>query len=140
MKTTAFLLTAATLGLASCAAPSDKDLYREADKDKDGRLTLAEVNAVGLPRLFHRFDTDGNGSVTLAEARAVDAEFKDKEFTTRDLNKDGKVTYAEYDKVAQAKGGLKKQFAAIDTNKDGFIDKAEADAHVEKMESEAAAQ
>lgn len=136
MKTTPYLLVVATLGLASCATPTDKDLYREADKDHDGRLSLAEVNAVGLPRLFNRYDTDGDGSVTLVEARGVEDGFKEKEFTMRDLNKDGKVSYAEYDKVAQSKGGLKKHFDVIDTNHDGFIDKAEADAHVEKMEKE----
>jgi Ca2+-binding EF-hand superfamily protein len=139
MKITRSLPILAALGLAACTTPSDKDLYREADKNKDGRLTLAEVNAVGLPRLFNRYDTNGDGSVTLEEARSVDPGFPEKEFSSRDLNKDGKVTYAEYDKVAQARGGLKKQFSAIDTNHDGYIDKAEADAYVAKMEATPAA-
>jgi hypothetical protein len=53
-------------------------------------------------------------------------------FTERDLDHDGKVTWAENEKVAMSKGGLKKQFAEVDTDRDGMIEKAEAEAYVAK--------
>jgi Ca2+-binding EF-hand superfamily protein len=124
--------------LASCVTPeSDRDLFLQADQNSDGKLSLEEVNRLGLPRLFDRFDLNADGQVTLEEAREVDPSFDEKAFKERDLNHDGKVTYSEHEKVALSKGGLKKQFGGVDTNGDGFIDKSEADAHVAKMEAQA---
>ena len=135
MKTIARLLLAGAAAalLASCATTeTDRDLFIQSDTNKDGQLSLAEVNKAGLPRLFSIFDVDGNGSVTLAEARTVDPGFDAKMFTERDLDHDGKVTWAEYEKVAMRKGGLKKQFAEVDTNGNGIIERAEAEAYVAK--------
>lgn len=123
--------------LASCASTeTDRDLFLQADANKDGRLSLDEVNKVGLPRLYNRFDLNADGRVTLEEAREVEPGFDEKVFSERDLDRDGKVTYAESEKVALAKGGLKKQFSEIDTNSDGFIDKTEAEAHVARLEKQ----
>lgn len=124
---------AAAALLTSCATTeTDRDLFIQSDTNKDGQLSLAEVNMAGLPRLFDLFDVDGNGSVTLAEARKVDPGFDAKMFNERDLDRDGKVTWAENEKVAMRKGGLKKQFAEIDTDRDGMIEQAEAEAYVAK--------
>jgi Ca2+-binding EF-hand superfamily protein len=145
MKSTIQKITLATslaAFLTSCSSTStetDRDLFVQADSNKDGRLSLPEVNQAALPRLYSRFDVNGDGNVTLAEAREVEPGFAEKAFTERDLDKDGKVTFAESEKVALAKGGLKKQFAEVDTNKDGFVDKTEADAHVDKLEKQSAA-
>jgi Ca2+-binding EF-hand superfamily protein len=125
--------------LSSCASlESDRDLFLQADTNKDGRISLDEVNKAGLPRLFNRFDLNRDGAVTLTEARQVEPGFEEKLFSERDLNEDGKVTYAEYEKIALSKGGLKKQFATVDTDSNGFIDKAEAEAHVASLEKQAA--
>ena len=135
MKTIArsLLTGVAAALLASCATTeTDRDLFIQSDANKDGQLSLAEVNKAGLPRIFSIFDVDGNGSVTLAEARKADPGFDAKMFTERDLNRDGKVTWAENEKVAMSKGGLKKQFAEVDTDRDGMIEKAEAEAYVAK--------
>jgi Ca2+-binding EF-hand superfamily protein len=135
MNTNAQLLlaVAAAALLASCATTeTDRDLFIQSDTNRDGQLSLAEVNKAGLPRLFSIFDVDGNGSVTLAEARTVDPKFDAKMFNERDLDRDGKVTWAENEKVAMSKGGLKKDFAAVDTDGDGMIEKAEAEAYVDR--------
>jgi Ca2+-binding EF-hand superfamily protein len=132
-----FAALATALLLPACSTlETDRELFLQADTNKDGKLSLDEVNKVGLPRLFNRFDLNRDGSVTLEEARQVEPDFDAKAFAERDLNHDGKVTYAESEKVALAKGGLKKVFATVDTNGDGFIDQAEAEAHVAKLENE----
>lgn len=120
--------------LASCAAPSDKDLFRDADRNHDGQLTLIEVNNMALPRLFDRFDLNHDDKVTVEEAQVVEPDFDMRLFRERDLDHDGAVSYPEYLHVANSRGGLKRQFAEVDSNHDGVIDKAEAEAHLARME------
>lgn len=126
--------------LASCATTeTDRDLFIKTDVNKDGRLSLEEVNKAGLPRLFARFDLNGDGFATLDEVRQVEPGFDEKLFAERDLNKDGKVSFAEFEKVSLRQGGLKKQFAELDTNGDGMITKDEAEAYVAKRDQQAGA-
>ncbi len=129
------LLAAAGALLSACqTTETDRDLFLQADGDKDGRLSLAEVKAVGLPRLFGRFDRDGDGSVTLADIRSIEPDFDEKEFTSRDLNHDGHVTFAEYRQIAEHKTSLIGLFKTIDSNQDGFIDRKEAAAYTAALE------
>ena len=130
------LLTGAALAfLASCATTeTDRDVFLKADVNKDGLLSLDEVNKAGLPRLFNRFDLNGDGAVTLAEVREVEPGFDGRLFTERDLNRDGKVTFAEYEYVATRKGVLTKAFAEVDSNRNNIIEVREAEAYVAKRE------
>lgn len=120
--------------LGSCAVTeTDRDLFLKADTDKDGRLSLAETNKAGLPRLFGRFDLDGNGSVSFEDVRKVEPDFERKDFDERDLNRDGRVSYAEYEQVIMKKGGLKPWFVQADQDGDGYITTQEAQAfHAER--------
>ena len=59
---------AAARGGAAWANPANAAiLFRQLDRDADGRLTSTEVQREGL---FRTLDADGNGAVTPAEARA----------------------------------------------------------------------
>lgn len=134
MKTHHLTLGLLALTLASCQTiETDRDLFVQCDTDKDGRLSYDEVRTMGYPRLFGRFDTDGDGRVTLAEVQAREPGFDPKLFAERDLNRDGTVTFEEYCKVADRKGGIRELFAKVDTNGDGHIDKTEAQAHVASL-------
>ncbi len=130
-------IVAAVAGLSACkTTETDQDLFLKADTNKDGKLSLAEVNRLGFPRLFGRFDRDGNGSVTLADVRVVEPGFKETEFVRRDLNKDGRVTFAEYRVVAERDGDIKVAFEKVDLNKDGQICRIEAEKYTAKLDKE----
>jgi len=51
-----------------------------------------------------------------------------------DTNKDGKVTYEEFE--APAKAQAKAQFDHMDKNKDGIVDSAEVDAFAQEMQQQ----
>lgn len=125
-----------TLCLASCRqAETDRDMFLQMDTNKDGKLSLKELNKYALPRLYGRFDTDGDASVTLEDARKIDPTFDVQEFEVRDLNGDGKVTFREYRRYAEKNGVLNKLFGTVDKDGDGYITKTEADAYVATLEN-----
>ena len=134
-RTTTTLALAALL-LASCRpTETDRDVFLQMDTNKDGKLSLKEVNKFALPRLYGRFDNDGDAVVTLDDVRAIDPNFDEKLFAARDLDGNGKVTFREYRQYAEKNGVLNKLFGKVDTDGDGFITKPEADAYVATLEN-----
>ncbi|KQZ12979.1 MULTISPECIES: EF-hand domain-containing protein [unclassified Mesorhizobium] len=81
----------------------------DADADKDGKMTVAEVAAQiekmrserMAKRLVDRFDTDGDGAVTKAE---IEAQQK-KRFALLDRNDDGKIEKSEMRRGKHGKRG-----------------------------------
>ena len=135
LYTTTTLAIAALL-LASCRqAETDRDVFLQMDTNKDGKISLKEVNKFALPRLYGRFDTDGDAVVTLDDVRAIDPKFDEKLFTARDLDGDGKVTFREYRRYAEKNGVLNNLFGKVDTDGDDFITKPEADTYVATLEN-----
>ena len=114
------LLIAVLVVFAATNARAQPGRLPNPDKDGDGRVTLAEfqaVQAVRQARAFKLLDRDGNGRLEAAEIarsprmagvlRALDA------------NRDGAVTRQEMQSGGEAR------FRAADANKDGWLSKAE---------------
>ena len=134
MRSLSLLLAAAAVGLTAAAAPANAHrgihMFRQADADKDGKVTQAEFAAARTAR-FAGIDTNKDGALEVSEMRAWKrtwpSRVRDARFKALDADGDGKVVPEEF--VARRKAA----FARIDTSKDGAVDKAEFDAAFEKF-------
>ena len=129
-----------SLALAGTAVAAPPQSLR-GDFDKNGEVTLAEINA-RLDQRFQKIDTNGNGEIEQAEMQAAHeqrrakraerreargAEMADKRGGERrggkrgegrgqiDANGDGVITRAEFGAKALAR------FERADANKDGVV-------------------
>jgi Ca2+-binding EF-hand superfamily protein len=122
-RTGGLLLAAclAVLPLAGCQTAGEADTFKSIDIDRDGRLTSSEVETYGFKRMFHRFDTDNDGAITVKDMDGTATNL----ISQRDLNRDGKVTYVEYETVGRRLGIVKKFFMSADTDGNGWISRKE---------------
>jgi Ca2+-binding EF-hand superfamily protein len=127
MKTTILGLVALTMTAGTVLAnepylPRSERSLQRLDANKDGRINRDEIK----PRMLKRFtDVDANAdkSVTVAEIDAMLqkrlAARRDRMLQLMDANKDGSITQAEFEKVADS------MFDKADTDHNGGVDLAE---------------
>ncbi|MBL9054018.1 MAG: EF-hand domain-containing protein [Tabrizicola sp.] len=106
------------------------ELFDSVDTDKDGKLSLAELEAHRSAR-FAAADTNGDGAIDVDELAAHElAEFQEKlakrvqhMIDNKDNDGNGSLSADEI-----GKGPAEENFARIDTDNDGAISKEEAEA------------
>lgn len=114
---------ASTSVLAKDGPRRGGNIFKKADVDKDGKLSLEEMVTQATGR-FDKADANKDGEITAEElaesARRKRNERRAQRMLNRlDYNGDGKVTKVELEDQA------KKRFALLDGNEDGFVEKDE---------------
>jgi hypothetical protein len=109
------------MAVLGCRSGKDGDVFPLIDGDRNGYLTLSEVEDYGFRRMFDRFDSDGDGSITKNDLQSASPNLMRK----RDLNRDGRVTLEEYKEAGRRQGSVRKLFSAADADGDGKISKGE---------------
>ncbi len=102
------------------------DLFKRADANEDGHVTLDEFRAVA-PKMdesrFAQLDRNGDGGITLNELirqhPPQSASDPGKRFRKADKNGDGKVSYDEL--TTQMPDLTQERFAHMDRNNDGVL-------------------
>ncbi len=106
--------------------------FEKMDANKDGRLTLDEIQAAHQARAAARFaekDTNKDGKLSRSEVPKM----PDEVFARLDTNKDGSLTPDELAKRGEHfRGHAEKHFQHVDANGDGAISKDEALAAADK--------
>ena len=113
--------------------------FAELDKDNDGQVTKAELEAQGAVR-FAKVDTDSDGFLSVAEIEAAGQE-KAAERAVRmikhlDADEDGKLSEEEMSNRGKGRGGKDrgaKMIDRFDTDKSGGLSEEEFAAAHEKM-------
>ena len=96
-------------------------MCREADLNKDGKLTRAEFDKAVASKYAHTVK-DGGAMTPVEFYRLEKTQFDDREarrFKHLDKNHDGKLTEAEFAKPGE------RLFARMDRNKDGVVTRDE---------------
>jgi Ca2+-binding EF-hand superfamily protein len=105
--------------------PHRGGMFAEADKDNDGKVTLAEANAASAAK-FAAADTNRDGFLDAAELAALKPQGHGKGpgqgAAKLDKDGDGKLTKAE------APPRMQQRFDELDVNKDGVLDQQELQA------------
>lgn len=132
---TLFALSALSLSAPAGAQPRGGERFDKIDLNRDGKVTLLEMQTVSRER-FKKADSNRDGFITTEEvlelmpffvrgqARQPVADYLKKQ----DSNRDGKVTLDEVQKHAALR------FKRLDSNKDNVLTEAEFKAAVGKME------
>lgn len=106
------------MGPGAMFGPMIEQQFTLADKDRDGKVTQAEIDALRAEH-FQAADTNGDGSIDQTEMQAwgtkMRSEHMKKFFATLDKDGDGKLSKSE------VPARLAGRFDSVDTNKDGFI-------------------
>jgi Ca2+-binding EF-hand superfamily protein len=130
MKSLPLLLPLAAVLLLSCqSTPQPKDRFDEADLNGDGKLSHDEVSDYLVNTLFVSRDANKDGQLTLAEWDPQATKETNRQFALRDTNKDGLVSLEEAKVYARKARSFDHIMKAADADGDGFITHAEAIAY-----------
>lgn len=121
-------LCAAGAALITLVLPActSRDGFKRADADKSGGVSRPEFDRYLIQALFAESDANRDGKVTFSEWQAVNPNTDKKKFSAPDKDGDGAVTPAEAKTFMDSKGTLAELFSRIDTDKSGSISKEEA--------------
>ncbi len=135
------------------AAPVIERVMLIADKDKDGRLTLAEYLPLDVQARHHgdehfkKGDANGDGFLDRVELAtvlrkqtwfAILSEGAESCFARLDLDNNRKLDAREYRKVSRMGGHAEQHHRGADTDRDGQLNLAEFKTHAEaKLKSAA---
>jgi len=137
MKTIHFLIILATVGfVAACETThtGKANRFDQADTNHDGRLSRDEVSDMIVTEIFNGRDVNRNGKLTKAEWVVPGDRQGNQIFRNADANHDGVVTLEEAKAYGRKIGVGKAFFNEADKNHDGYLSREEVRAYYASKE------
>jgi hypothetical protein len=134
MRASILLIPVAGLFFTACQTTTGPDQFRQADLNRDDKLSREEASGYLVASNFASLDTNKDHVLTKKEANPSNDPKLAKLFSQRDANRDGKVTLEEAQAYARKKGTTDPIVNDADANKDGIITRAEAAAYIGSKE------
>ena len=136
MKRKKILITscAALAGATALLASSCSSAMKQADTNKDGKISTDELNEALVRAVFGAADANGNGSVTYEEWQKVFPEVTKKKFLDAVPSDSEQITLEESLAYCKKHKTFDKLLNRIDSNGNGIIDKAEAEKFQQEMQ------
>ena len=137
----AIICVCALSGVVSAADHPSEDLidaqFKTMDTDGNGRLSPDEHSA-GAKRMFDAMDANKDGTVTIAEMDAIHKNIPGKQPKGSDLSSVEKIKAVDKNgdgllSAEEHADGSRKMFNKMDTDRDGFLSREELTAGHEKM-------
>ncbi|MCF6312555.1 MAG: EF-hand domain-containing protein [Verrucomicrobiales bacterium] len=107
---------------------------KQADTNKDGKISTDELNEALVTAVFTAADANANGSITFEEWQKVFPEVTKKKFMDTIPGDNEQFTLVESLAYCKKHKTFDKLMNRIDSNGDGIIDKAEADKFQQAMQ------
>ena len=136
MKRKKMLITSCTAlaGATALLASSCSSAMKQADTNKDGKISTDELNEALVIAVFGAADANGNGSVTYEEWQKVFPEVTKKKFLDAVPSDSEQITLEESLAYCKKHKTFDKLLNRIDSNGNGIIDKAEAEKFQQEMQ------
>ena len=127
----------AATAFSSCSttktAPAE-DRFAKADTNHDGKLSPAESSDYFVTNIFDSRDLNRDGKLTWEEWNVPGSGRRKDRFDSADTDKDGSLSLDEALAYGRKRGVFKTEFEEADVNHDGFVTKAEAQAYYASKE------
>jgi len=118
--------------LSSCQTSTTEapavDRFAQADANHDGKLSPDEGSNYFVAVIFLSSDQNKDGKVTWEEWNVPGSGRTKAKFDQADTNKDGSLSMDEALAYGRKRNAFKKEFDAADTNHDGYVTREEAQA------------
>ncbi len=117
-----FLAQAALVGFCSAQTNDAKIVFRAADTNLDGKVTLDEFKQQAKQESFKNIDKNGDGKVDSNEWKAAaPSPQAESHFEAMDKDRDKNVSFLDFSERADKLYNYDEMFNSLDRNRDGNL-------------------
>ena len=134
---TLIVISFAVIVFSSCkttTSPPSEDRFAKADTNHDDKLSPTEASDYFVVIIFDARDLNHDGKLTWAEWNVPGSGRSRADFNAADTNKDGSLSLNEALAYGRKRGVFKKEFQEADTNHDGYVTREEANIYYASRE------
>jgi Ca2+-binding EF-hand superfamily protein len=134
---TLIVIPLAVIAFSSCkttSSPPSEDRFAKVDTNHDGKLSRNEASDYFVTSVFDGRDLNRDGKLTWDEWNVPGSGRSKANFDAADTNKGGSLSLDEALANGRKRGVFKEEFQEADNNHDGYVTREEAKAYYASKE------